>query len=1024
MLIPHVRRPSCLLLAALMTHALYPGLTSRLAADDSVSFSRDIQPLLGEHCIVCHGPDVSEAGLRLDNAERAHARLESGTRAIVPGQPDASELLRRVSSTDAAIRMPPEGDPLTAQQIESLQKWIAEGARYEEHWAWQPVVEPSLPQVNDQTWIRGSLDRFVLARLEQENIAPSPEADRATLIQRLSYDLIGLPPEPEEVDAFVNDKSASAYENLVDRLLDSPHFGERWGRHWLDKARYADSDGYEKDNPRPNAWRYRDWVINAINQDMPYDQFTIEQLAGDLLPQATPMQKLATAFHRQTLTNTEGGADQEQFRVEANFDRTETTSAVWMALTMTCARCHHHKYDEISQQEYYQLFAFFNDADDGDAEVPISESEFEKYQAAIQIHDSKVADVSAQLNDAIARLQPEIDHWIADLDTQQSQNPNPLEIHPATIVRTDTESGSILTLQADGSLLVSGRTPEVDQYRLVMQLPPKPLTGVRVELLPDESLPAKGPGRASNGNLVLTNLRARIGRDANLEQATDVEFVAVETDFSQDKFPAAAVLATDHKSGWAISPQVGQPHWLSATTKHSIAADAATFIELVLDQQHGKQHTIGRFRVTLVSGVDPLKAFPEPIAVVMRKSPADRSPDDLRVIAEHVATQHEPAAKLLGELAELKQNAPKKPVMKVPIINPAERQTAVLQRGDFLQPADVVTAGALAIVHRHHPLLSRRADTEADRLDLARWLVDPAHPLTSRVTVNQVWAQLFGKGMVPTLNDFGVRGEPPTHPALLDWLAWQFSHSMNWSRKQLIKTIVISATWRQASVYREELQTIDPTNRLLARQNRIRVEAEIVRDMNLAVGGLLDRTIGGPSVYPPLPPGVAELSYANNFKWETSTGNAAYRRGMYTFFKRTSPHPTLVSFDCPDSNTTRLQREISNTPLQALVTLNNEVYAESAQALARRVLEREEGNDRSRLADAIRRCITRPPDDAEIDRFLELLEESRLYYRAHPDDAKAVIERHPAANVAADENAAWVVTVRMILNLDEFIVRD
>ncbi len=632
---------------------------------------------------------------------------------------------------------------------------------------------------------------------------------------------------------------------------------------------------------------------------------------------------------------------------------------------------------------------------------PSANPNLQKYETAKQVYDTKVADASAKLDDAITKLQPEIDTWISDLDNKLAGNPDPLELHPATIIRSVAKSGSVLTPQEDGSLLVSGPTPEVDKYTLVIQLPDKPVTGVRIEILPDDSLPAKGPGRAPNGNLVLTNLRARISKDASVEERTDIEFATAEADFAQAKFSPTNALNRDKKSGWAISPEIGKPHQLTAYTKQPIAANEARFMQLVLDQQHGKQHAIGRFRITIVTGSDPLKALPEAVATVMRKPADDRSPQDLRTLAEHVASQNEPAAKLLGELAAIKKTAPAKPVLKVRIINPAERPTAVLHRGDFLQPADEVTASALDVVNRHHPLTSRHVDKEADRLDLARWLVAPAHPLTSRVTVNQVWAQLFGKGMVATLDDFGVRGDQPTHPALLDWLAWQFPREMNWSRKELIKTIVMSATWRQTSAHRPDLQTKDPTNRLLARQNRVRVEAEIVRDMNLAVGGLLDRTIGGPSVYPPLPPGVAELSYANNFKWQTSKGNAAYRRGMYTFFKRTSPHPTLVSFDCPDSNTTRLQREISNTPLQALVTLNNEVYAESAQALARRVLACEGDGDRNRLAQAIRICITRTPTDAEVDRFLLLLEDSRAYYREHPDDAKQLIERHPAADVTA-----------------------
>ena len=446
-----------------------------LAADspseDVPSFSRQIQPLLSEHCFICHGANEAESGLRLDDAESAMKALESGVRAIVPGKPELSDLMHRVTSNDESTRMPPDGDPLSTQEIDLLRRWIAGGAGYEQHWAWQPVAVQDPSSVRDKDWVLNSIDRFVLARLEKEQIEPSPAADRATLIQRLYYDLLGLPPDPNEVDAFLNDESPNAYEVLIDRLLDSHHFGERWGRHWLDKARYADSDGYEKDNPRPNAWRYRDWVIDAINRDLPFDQFTIEQLAGDLLLDATPMQKLATAFHRQTLTNTEGGTDQEEFRVEANFDRTETTSAVWMALTMTCARCHDHKYDQISQREYYQVFAFFNDANDGEMEIPISESKIQKYERDKQAYDDKVADAKTKLDDATIRLQPEIDAWTAEVEGALSANASPLEFQAAVIASSAAQGGAEIVAQPDGSLLVSGPSPERDKITLVLQFP-------------------------------------------------------------------------------------------------------------------------------------------------------------------------------------------------------------------------------------------------------------------------------------------------------------------------------------------------------------------------------------------------------------------------------------------------------------------------------------------------------------------------------------------------------------------------
>jgi hypothetical protein len=794
--------------------------------DSKIDFARDIQPILAERCLLCHGPDEAEAGLRLDLAEHATRKLDSGETAIRPGEPEASELIRRVTTDDPDKRMPPEGEPLTVDQVRMLREWVEQGGEYSRHWAFEPIRQPTLPPVSDPQWCVNGLDRFVLAKLDELGIKPSPEKGRESLIRRLYADLIGLPPTIEELDAFLTDGRPDAYERVVDRLLQSDHFGERWGRHWLDMARYADSDGYEKDKPRPNAWRYRDWVIDAVNRDLPLDRFAIEQLAGDLIEGASPMQRLATAFHRQTLTNTEGGADQEQFRVEATFDRTETTAAVWMALTMGCARCHTHKYDPLSHRDYYRLFAIFNAASETETEVLRDRDDDAGLLAGY-------AKQKAQHDAAVASLQRQIDDLIAAEDPQ-----------------------------------------------------------------------AKG---------------------------------------------------------------------------------------------------------------------------------------------------------LQTELDALQKSPPQSPLMKVAVLKEQGRTTHRLERGDFLQPAEALTGGVPEVLLELHPLNSRRPDQAPDRLDLAIWLVDPNHPLTPRVVVNQIWQRLFGRGLVPTLNDFGVRGERPTHPELLDWLAWRLPRELKWSRKGLIKEIVMSATYRQASRHREELREIDPTNRWLARQNRVRVEAEVVRDLALASSGLLDPRIGGPSVFPPLPPGVTELSYANNFSWTLSTGGDRYRRGMYTFFKRTAPHPTLITFDCPDSNTTQVGRETSNTPLQALTLLNNVVFAEAAVAMARRVIDEFPGDDADRLRGAFRLTLSRYPEQEELDRFGELLTAARGHYAAHPEDASKLVaiaandavetKPTPTADVKTEqaeqtahaspsdtaekaspsdtaELAAWGSTLRILINLDEFIVRE
>lgn len=999
--------------------------TKQAQPEESTRYSRDIQPLFAKHCIVCHGPDEAEAGLSLVDAKHATAVLDSGQRAIVPNQAVESELMRRVTTADDSLRMPPDGERLSTQEIAHLRHWIEHGAAFETHWAYQPVTEPTLPSLEKNSWVHNPIDHFVLSKLQRNGIRPSETADRATLIKRLSYDLIGLPPTPHQVDAFVADSSHDAYENLIDRLLASEAFGERWARHWLDKARYADSDGYEKDRPRPNAWRYRDWVINAINRDLPYDQFTIEQLAGDLLPEPSADQRLATAFHRQTLTNTEGGADKEEFRVEATFDRTESTSAIWMGLTMTCARCHTHKYDQITQREYYQLYAFFNNADESNMEVARSQEALQQYAVDKAEHDQEIKKLEQQVAEAIVKLQPKIERWSAEMTGKLSaSDDDPIEFEVATVLTAKADSEAELVPQEDGSILVTGPVVDQDEYTLDLELPKRPLTGIRLETLTDDSLPKRGPGRAPNGNFVISQIRLYASPDRDFGDAIEIAFTGATSDFAQGKFAAEGALSTEKKTGWAISPQMGKNHQWTGMSATPIEANENRFLRVVIEQSYGGKHTLGRFRVATMAGLDPLAALPKQVGEALRVEPQKRSQTHQEAIAQYVATFDPGTSKLLQQLTERKKQTPASPYLSVRVMSDADRTTKLLHRGDFLQPAEEVQSDALAIISRTHPLRSRQDSQSADRLDLARWLFDPDHPLTSRVSVNHVWAHLFGRGIVPTVNDFGVRGERPTHPQLLDWLAWQFSHDMGWSRTTLIKTIVMSATYQQASAHRGDLAEKDPTNELFARQNRLRVSAEVVRDLHLNVSGLLSRKVGGPSVFPPLPPGVAELSYANNFKWTTSSGEDAYRRGMYTFFKRTSPHPTLISFDCPDSNTTLLQRESSNTPLQALVTLNNGVFTEAAQAMARRVLNEGGNEDRQRLRYALRLCITRSPHKSEIDRFEQLLESARQYYESHPEDAGQLASRHRYDQVTPQENAAWIATLRMVLNLDEFIVRD
>ena len=750
-----------------------------------VDFERDVKPLLTAHCAKCHNADKPRGGVRLDH--RA-AVIEGGNTGLIVtvGKSADSRLIAVVAGQDDDVNMPPAGPPLTAAQVGILRAWIDQGLKMpatktdgrtqSDHWAFQPVVRPAVPAD-----ARHPVDAFVLAQLKAEGVAPSPPADKPTLLRRVSVDLTGLPPSPGELDAFLSDDSPDAYETVVDRLLQSPHYGEKWGRHWLDAARYADSDGYEKDSARPFAWRFRDWVIHALNVDKPFDEFTVEQLAGDLLPDATIDQKIATGFHRQTLTNREGGVDQEEFRVAAVVDRVATTGTVWLGLTVGCAQCHDHKFDPISHREFYRLFAFFN--------------------------RDREADIAAPL--------------------------------------------------------------------------------------PNESAKAEA-----------------------------------------------------HRAAWEAK------------------------------------------RKQLSAAVDSAKAENLP-----KNELANRG----KTLAAHL------------------KRAPKVPQAMTLSLGPA-KPTHVMIRGDFLRPGVTVTPGTPAVL----PAAGLAED--GTRLDLAKWLVGSDNPLTSRVLVNWVWQKYFGRGIVPTLNDFGTQGEPPSHPKLLDWLAAEFRDpaGMNWSLKELHRLIVTSATYRQSSAARPELADRDPLNAMLARQARLRLPAELVRDSALAVSGLLTRTVGGPSVRPPQPDGVSALTYANAAKWVESTGPDRYRRGLYIWFQRTSPYPMLMMFDSPDANVCVVRRERSNTPLQALTLLNDTVFVEAAQALAGRVVAVDESE---RVDLAVRLCLARHPTPAERDRLLELFAEMRALAAADPTGAKK-LAGPTADGVSPVDAAAWVAVCRTIMNLDEFVTRE
>lgn len=820
-----------------------------LSPEASRFFEENVRPVLHAKCLLCHNDTAKMSGLSLGRRE---STLQGGMRgpAVAPGDPENSLLVHAVRYS-GDLKMPPTGK-LPQAEIDALTRWVEMGLPWQEedvadapkagagHWAFQAIEKPEPPHVNNTGRVRNPIDNFILARLEKEGIEPSPEADRETLIRRVSLDLTGLTPSPQEIDHFVNDPSPDAYEKLVERLLSSPHYGERWGRHWLDLARYADTNGYNIDGPR-EIWMYRDWVINAVNNDMPFDQFTIEQIAGDLLPNPTEQQIVATGFHRNTLLNLEGGIDFEQYRVEAVVDRVSTTGAGFLGLTLGCARCHSHKYDPISQKEFYQIYAFFNNIDE----------------------------LSGEFKDAAGRA------------------------------------------RAHEPILEFGQPEEFTR------------------------------------------------RDAARHQIKLLEQELKE---------------------YEKSIEDGQTAWEASLTEEQIEELGPRVREVLVVPPNERNEQQQRAALNAFKQADPgWSARSKGIDALRKAEPKLESTLVMRELAK-------------------------------------PREAYIHLGGDFLRKGETVEPGTLAVLP---PL---KAEGRTNRLDFARWLVDPENPLTPRVTVNRIWQQYFGRGIVRTENDFGSQGSPPSHPELLDWLASAFITG-GWSMKAMHRLIVNSGSYRQSSAMRPELLESDPDNQLLARQSRLRLEAEIIRDAALSASGLLTPAIGGPSVFPPQPAGAGRVTQVNR-KWEADIGPNRFRRGLYTYFRRSAPHPGLIVFDGPDSMMTCTRRNRSNTPLQALTLLNDEAHVEFAQALAQRVLNEAPKSRDERLNHAFRLSLGRTPKASEREQLSLFLANQLDEFRTHPDEAASVLPMEVDGGADVPLLAAWASTSRVLLNLDEFITRE
>ncbi len=1128
-----------------------------------VDYNRDVRPILSKNCFACHGPDASHRArkLRLDVRTAVTKPLDSTFTPIVPGDLDNSELFRRITAEDDLGRMPPKktGPRLAPAEVAVLKRWIEQGAPYAEHWAFTKPQAQALAAVKDKAWVKNGIDAWVLARLEREGLKPSAEADKFSLLRRVSFDLRGLPPTPAEVDAFAKDGSPDAYEKAVDRFLKDPAFGERWARMWLDQARYADSAGYGSD-PLRTIYRYRDWVIDAYNQNVPFDQFTIEQIAGDLLPGATAEQKLATAFHRNTMTNTEGGTDREEFRVAAVKDRVDTTFQVWMGLTMGCAKCHDHKFDPMKQKEYYRFFAVFNQSADADRpdEGPVMPAPTPEIEAKIKQIDARIAELKKQVETPTPAVADAQVKWETELKAQSQW----VVLDPLT---AKSESGATLKTLPDKSLLAEGTNPANDLYTITAKTDAKNITAFRLETLPDASLPQGGAGRAADGNFMLSRFavsalaagqedKAVMGRFVRVEvpgedkivslaevqvfsggdnvaragkaeqSSTDFEgpaalaidgntdgdyYKAKSTthtrrgvnpwwevtlsqsqpidrivlwnrtdgglhtrlancrvqilddahkvvwqqdvaeppnpqrelspsarqtvalskafaDFAQEKHPVADVLkAGDGKAnGWGVSPQVKEAHAAVFVAKEPFANTNPGVLTFRLEHRFKQpNYNLGRFRLSVTRDAKLIQraALPVPILAVLDMTADKRSREQQDSLAAYYRSVAPLLQSLRDEIAKLDKSRPMAPTVPVMVELPANqrRETHVMMKGNFLSPGEKVEPGTPAFL----PPLPEGA--AKDRLTIAKWLVGPDNPLTARVAVNRYWAQLFGTGIVETEEDFGTQGDLPSNPELLDYLALEYVR-LKWDTKALLREIVTSATYRQSAKVTPDLVAKDPHNHLLARGPRFRLEAEMVRDQALQVSGLLSRKTHGPSVYPPQPPGLWQAAFNGQRTWTTSIGEDKYRRGLYTFWRRTIPYPSMATFDAPSREVCAVRRIRTNTPLQAFVTLNDPVYVEAAQALARRIVKEGGTTVEERARYGLRLALARPPVDEQVKRVVALYESEREHYRKDAKAAQAMATDPLGplpAGMEPDDLAAWTVIGNVLLNLDGVLTK-
>ncbi|WP_459558037.1 PSD1 and planctomycete cytochrome C domain-containing protein [Lacunimicrobium album] len=1030
----------------------FASTSSRMQAAEGpaapIDFNRQIRTILSDKCFLCHGPDEStrQADLRLDLEQTAKREID-GVAPIKPGDLEHSEVLNRILSTDASIQMPPpeHGKSLTPAQVELLKQWISQGAPWATHWAFTAPVRPEVPSAATSEWTASPIDQFILQKLASNQLAPNPPAEEASLIRRVYLDLTGLPPTLEELDAYLESENREKYQQLVDQLLASPRYGERWGREWLDAARYSDSDGYEKDSPRI-SWLYRDWVVNAMNADMPYNEFVTQQIAGDLLPNATIEQKIATGFLRNSMVNEEGGADAEQFRIEGMFDRMDAIGKAILGVTTQCAQCHTHKYDPLTHAEYYQMFAFLNNVYEADVvyHSPAQREQIKAIQA--QVHQLE-QQAKAQRPDWSEKL-------FAWVEQQRTQLPS---WHRVQLERRSYDGQKFRFLD-DKSVISESYAPTFSDDEFYGDLPAgTSFQWVRLELLTHPQLPSSGPGRALNGTNSLSELDLYL-----LDQdgkATELAWESIVADVnpatktvdglhyipSQDKDkprtsgPAQFAIDNDIKTGWSTDSgpaDRNQSRHAVLKLKDRVLMPEGSRLIVTLRQKHGgddsdnkENNIIGRFRVSISD--DPLlltqkdQLLPWAVDDLLHTERVRWTAENWQTVFEYWRTLQADLDPLNQQIADALKQFPEPTTQLVVQERPHPRQSHILSRGDFLKPTAAVNPGVPSFLN------AMPQTAEPDRLRFARWMASKDSPTTARVIVNRIWQAYFGTGFVSTPEDLGTQSDPPSHPELLDWLACELMEN-GWSLKHLHRLIVASSAYRQSAYVSPEKLERDPANRLVSRGPSFRLPAEMIRDSALYNAGLLDLTMGGPSVFPDAPAFLFQkpASYSNK-QWDSHLPGQQYRRSMYTFWFRSVNHPVLQVFDAPKADVACVKRPRSNTPMQALTTLNEISFLRASHALAARVLKIDPtANDEARLAYAFRICTSRTPEPDEMSVLTDLLKTQRDYYTKTPQAAEDLVKHSvpreaeekcnlSGSTISIVEHAAWITMTRTLLNLDE-----